>query len=213
MTFDALIMGAGPAGCAAAARLTRDGAKVALVHRPSANQRPSESLPGAAARVLASAGLDPVDGLTEGLCGGTLSEWGSDQLVASDALASPDGPGWWIDRNRFDSELRRRCVGLGITLLKRRTHDLRRRGRGWIAGTAAGLDVSARWVIDATGRTAAVARRLGAIRRTGPPWVAGHARTTTPREQPPARIFLEAESNGWWYVGLVPAPYQRGRGH
>jgi len=201
MTFDTLIVGAGPAGCAAAARLARDGAKAVLVHRPSANQRHSESLPGAATRALAGAGLDPIDNVIEGRCGGTLSAWGSDQLVASDAFAAPDGPGWWIDRNRFDSELRRRCVGLGVVLLTGRIHDLRRRGRGWIAGTAAGADISARWVIDAIGRTAAVARRLGAVRRTGPALVAVHARTTTPREQPPARIFLEAEADGWWYVG------------
>jgi len=201
MTFDTLIVGAGPAGCAAAARLARDGAKAVLVHRPSANQRHSESLPGAATRALAGAGLDPIDNVIEGRCGGTLSAWGSDELVVSDAFAAPDGPGWWIDRNRFDSELRHCCVGLGVALLTGRLRDLRRRGRGWIAGTAAGADISARWVIDATGRTAAVARRLGAVRRTGPALVAVHARTTTPREQPPARIFLEAEADGWWYVG------------
>lgn len=201
MNVDALVVGAGPAGCAAAARLARDGAKAVLVHHPSANQRHSESLPGAAARALAGAGLDPVDDLVEGRCGGALSAWGSDRLVASDAFAAPDGPGWWIDRNRFDSALRRRCVGLGITLITGRTHDLRRVGRGWAARTAAGPDVTARWVIDATGRVAVVARRLGAIRQTGPPLVAVHAGTTTPREQPPSRVFLEAEADGWWYVG------------
>ena len=31
MTFDTLIVGAGPAGCAAAARLARDGASLAIV--------------------------------------------------------------------------------------------------------------------------------------------------------------------------------------
>jgi flavin-dependent dehydrogenase len=201
MNVDVLVIGAGPAGCAAAARLANDGAKVALAHRPSVNQRHSESLPGAAARALASAGLAPVDTLVEGRCGGTLSAWGSGQLVASDGFASPDGPGWWIDRNRFDSALRGRCVGVGVTVIIGRMHDLRRAGRRWAARSAHGQQVSASWVVDATGRAAAVARRLGAIRRTGPPLVAAHARTITPCEQPPARIFLEAEANGWWYVG------------
>ena len=193
--------------------LARDGAKVALAHRPAVNQRHSESLPGAGARALVGAGLEPVDTLVEGPCGGTLSAWGSGQLVASDGFASPDGAGWWVDRDRFDAALRHRCVGLGVILLTGRMRDLRRAGRGWTARSARGADVSARWVIDATGRSAAVARRLGAIRRTGPPLVAVHARTSTPREQPSARIFLEAEADGWWYVGAcVPAPHQRGRG-
>lgn len=201
MNVDVLVVGAGPAGCAAAARLARDGAKVALAHRPAVNQRHSESLPGAGARALVGAGLEPVDTLVEGPCGGTLSAWGSGQLVASDGFASPDGAGWWVDRDRFDAALRHRCVGLGVILLTGRMRDLRRAGRGWTARSARGADVSARWVIDATGRSAAVARRLGAIRRTGPPLVAVHARTSTPREQPSARIFLEAEADGWWYVG------------
>jgi flavin-dependent dehydrogenase len=121
-------------------------------------------------------------------------------MVASDGFASPGGPGWWIDRNRFDAALRRRCVGLGVTVVGR-VHDLRRIGTRWAARSAHAQQVSASWVIDATGRAAGVARRLGATRRTGPPLAAVHARTLTPRDRPPARIFLEAEANGWWYVG------------
>ena len=200
MIVDALVIGAGPAGCAAAARLAGDGAKVALAHRPSVNQRHSESLPAAAARAVAGAGLGPVDTLVEGRCGGTLSAWGSGQLVASDGFASPDGPGWWIDRNQFDVALRRRCVDLGITVVGR-VLDLCRAGPRWTARSADGRHVSASWVIDATGRAAGIARRLGATRGGGPPLVAVHARTARPAERPPARIFLEAEANGWWYVG------------
>jgi flavin-dependent dehydrogenase len=201
VNVDVLVAGAGPAGCAAAARLARDGAKVALIHRPSANPRPSESLPGAAARALIGAGLGPVDTLVEGRCGGTLSAWGSDQLVASDAFASPDGPGWWIDRDRFDRALRRRCVDLGVGLITGRAHDLRHADGGWAARIAPRTDVFARWLIDATGRAAAIARRLGAVRRSGASLLALHARTITAREYVPARIFLEAEPDGWWYVG------------
>ena len=197
-----LIVGAGPAGCAAAARLACDGAKVALAHRPAVNQRHSESLPAAAARALAGAGLAPLDSLVEGRCGGTLSAWGSGQLVASDGFASPDGSGWWIDRNRFDAALRRRCVDLGVTVVGR-IHDLHRAGPRWTARSAHGQPMSASWVIDATGRAASVARHLGATRRSGPPLAAVHARTITPRERPPARIFLEAEADGWWYVGAA----------
>jgi flavin-dependent dehydrogenase len=200
MIVDVLVIGAGPAGCAAAARLRGDGAKVALAHRPSVNQRRSESLPAVAVRALAGAGLDPVDTLFEGRCSGTLSAWGSDQLVASDGFATPDGPGRWVDRDRFDAALRRRCVSLGVTVVGQ-VHDLRRVGTRWAARSAHGQQVSASWVIDATGRAAAIARRLGAARQTGPPLAAVHARTTTPRDRPPARIFLEAEADGWWYVG------------
>jgi 2-polyprenyl-6-methoxyphenol hydroxylase-like FAD-dependent oxidoreductase len=202
VTVDALIVGAGPAGCAAAARLARDGAAVVLVHRTSGNPRRSESLPGAAARVLSAAGLGTVDALTEGRCGGTLSAWGTDRLAAWDTFASPDGTGWFIDRAIFDAALRRRCAEMAVAVRTDHAQVLRRVGRRWCARFAEGPDVVAQWVIDATGRTSAVARRMGAIRRTSAPLVAVHAaRPLEEHEVAPTRVFLESEPDGWWYVG------------
>jgi len=201
MNLDALVVGAGPAGCAAAARLAGDGAKVVVVHRPSGGHRHSESLPGPASRALGAAGLGPVDTLAEGRCRGTLTAWGSDQLVAFDAFASPDGAGWWIDRERFDGALRRRCAALGVPILTGRIHHLHRLGQKWVLRIGRGPDLCAPWVIDATGRAAAVARRLGAPRRSGPPLVAVHTRTIAPRNDSPTRIVLEADADGWCYVG------------
>lgn len=201
MTVDALVVGAGPAGCAAATRLARDGAQVVLVHRRQRNQRSSEVLPGSAGRLLLAAGLGAVEDLAEGRCGGTLSAWGAENLVASDTFASPDGAGWWIDRARFDSVLRRRSAGAGVTVLRDPVRALRRDGRRWVADLGRGRSVTASWVIDSTGRAAAVARQMGAVRRYGPRLVAVHARTVEGQATAPARIFLEAQRDGWWYVG------------
>jgi flavin-dependent dehydrogenase len=200
MNLDAVVVGAGPAGCVAAARLAGDGAKVAVVHRPSSGHRHSETLPGPAARALVDAGLGPVDSLAEGRCRGTLTAWGSSQLVAFDAFASPDGASWWIDRDRFDGALRRRCAPLGIPILTGRLY-LRRRGQMWVVRIGQDAELHAPWVIDATGRAAAVARRLGVVRRSGPPLVAVYARTIALHSDSPTRIMLEAEADGWWYVG------------
>ncbi|MBE1551831.1 flavin-dependent dehydrogenase [Mycobacterium sp. OAS707] len=202
MNIDVVVVGAGPAGCAAAARLTHDGASVLLVHRAAVNLRRSESLPGAAARVLAAAGLTPLDGLTAGRCGGTLSAWGNSHLAASDALGSPDGAGWFIDRQEFDEALRQRCTAIGVALSTDRVIALRRNQTRWLARFAHGADVAARWVIDATGRASAVARRVGAKRRNDAPLVAVHAvRELEAHHLLPARIFVESEPDGWWYVG------------
>lgn len=202
MNLDALVVGAGPAGCAAAARLAGDGATVAVVHRRSGGHRHSETLPGPAARALVAAGLGPIDSLAEGRCLGTLTAWGSGQLVAVDAFASPDGASWWIDRDRFDRALRRRCASLGIPILTGRLHHLHRRGQKWVARIGQDRELRAPWVIDATGRPATVARRLAVARRSGPPLVAVYARTIAPSNDLPTRIMLEADADGWWYVGV-----------
>lgn len=201
MTLDVLVVGAGPAGCAAAARLSLNGATVAMVHHPRRHERPSEALAGAAARVMTAAGLGAVDDLAEGRCAGTLSAWGSDDFAATDSFTSPDGTGWWVDRGRFDAALRDRCDAVGVSRVTGRVTALRRQHRCWAVSFASGAEMAATWVIDATGRTSAVARRLGASRRTDTQLVAVHARTNLATKSAPSRIFLESEPDGWWCVG------------
>lgn len=88
-----------------------------------------------------------------------------------------------------------------VAVVTGRVTAVRRERHCWMVSFAAGPLMAARWVIDATGRAGAVARRLGASRRAGPQLVAVHARTTQISETVPSRVFLEAEPDGWWYVG------------
>jgi flavin-dependent dehydrogenase len=172
-----------------------------MVHRPHRNQRPSEALAGPAARLMCAAGLGTVDDVAEGPCGGTLSAWGTDHLAATDSFTSPDGAGWWVDRASFDAALRDRCAALGVAVVTGRVTCVRREQHRWTVSLAGGAQMVADWVIDATGRVGAVARCLGASRQPGPALVAVHARTSGVGESVPSRIFLEADRDGWWYVG------------
>jgi flavin-dependent dehydrogenase len=201
VTVDVVVVGGGPAGCAAAARSALDGATVTVVHRPRRDERPSESLPAAAARVMRAAGLGTVDDVAQGRCGGTLSAWGTAHLAVNDSFASPEGAGWWVDRARFDAALRDRCASLGVAVLPRRAKAVWRDNHCWIVDFAGGGQIRAGWVIDATGRAGALTRRLGASRRAGPGLLAVHARTKEASETTPSRVLLETGPHGWWYVG------------
>ena len=163
----------------------------------------SEALPGAAARLLSAAGLGTVDlgtpdGLSEGPCRGTSSAWGTEGLIASDGFASPHGSSWWVDRARFDATLRQRCVAAGVQLIDRPLRELLRDNTTWLARLAGGTELRTPWVVDATGRASAVARRLGAVRRFGPRLCALQAARTGAS---PTRLYLESVPDGWWYVG------------
>jgi flavin-dependent dehydrogenase len=141
--LDVVIVGGGPAGCAAAARASLDGGTVAMVHRPRRDERPSEALAAAAARAMSAAGLGTVDDVAQGRCAGTLSAWGTDHLAATDSFASPDGVGWWVDRARFDASLRDRCAALGVAIVLGRVNAIRREQRSWVVSFAGGAQVAA----------------------------------------------------------------------
>ena len=79
-----------------------------------------------------------------------------------------------------------------------------RDGDLWRIELRTGASVAARWLIDATGRAALVARKLGARRHCDEDLVAlvGHARPD------PAftleRSLIESAPHGWWYAALLP---------
>lgn len=69
------------------------------------------------------------------------------------------------------------------------------------------------WLVDATGRSAALARQHGAGRVQHDALVAFHARFAAGRAgDRDARTVIEAAPGGWWYTALVRAASGGGRG-
>jgi|HubBroStandDraft_1064217.scaffolds.fasta_scaffold00980_12 flavin-dependent dehydrogenase len=87
----------------------------------------------------------------------------------------------------------------------RAVRNARRDGRGWLLELRGGGVFAAGFLIDATGRAAAVARKLGARRRADEKLVAviGCARAVS---GPAAveRSMIETVQEGWWYAALQP---------
>jgi flavin-dependent dehydrogenase len=157
-----------------------------------------------AARDLASGSHAP--------CAGIHSAWGSDDLYARDYMFSVHGHGWNLDRARFDAALARLADEAGATvLLGTQLSKLHTGDHGWIGclkGDARGnVTVEARFLVDATGRTAAIARRLGSRRRLQDRLVALCGRTPSLQRENEGdrRLVIEATPTGWWYVAPLPA--------
>jgi len=201
--FDVLIAGGGPAGAVAAHVLARAGRLTMLVDdaRPG-RRRVGESLPGAARPLLRDLGLLGV--LERGphlQSAGNLSAWGSDELVATDFIRDPHGPGWHLDRARFDADLRAAAREAGAELRAARVRSAVPSAAGWSVELSGGRVVAA-WLIDATGRRAAVARGQGARRRRDDRLVALCAWASA--DDADTRTLMEATADGWWYTALVP---------
>lgn len=205
--WTAIVAGAGPAGAVAAVVLARSGHRTLLVDRiRDGPLKVGEALPEAAGRLLRSLDLPVPDAAgAHAPIGGTLTCWGSDALVALDSFRHPAGGGWRLDRTRFDADMRAAAVAAGATYRDDRVRSLHRRDNGWELELESGAAEHAQWIVDATGRSALLGRRLGVPRVRDPALVAFYARG---RPDPAFRLdrtVVEAVPEGWWYAARLPS--------
>ena len=208
---DVAVIGAGPAGCAAAIALKRLGVASVLLLEAGNGTRPrfGESLPPDVRLVLARLGLARAFvALGFEPCVGSVSSWGEDLLGYNDFLFNPHGLGWHIDRARFDAFLRDEAVAAGVELRLDTAFDsVVMTGEGArlrIRMEGGNETVEAGFVIDATGRAARVARAQGAERIEGDRLVCVAALIhIDPAELLGQRSLLEAVDYGWWYAARL----------
>lgn len=207
---DVAIFGAGPAGAALAAALAGR-FRVALVERRvGPAERIGESLPPQAVISLERLGLGEAARRTQHLAyHGVRSVWGAERPSVQDFLRMPHGAGLHIDRCGFEAALIEAATERGALLLRpARLKSLRRGLGGWravlhVPGEA--IAIRARVLVDATGRSAAIARRLGRRRIATDKLIARYAYFSAQPDRRTGFTLLEAATGGWWYAAPVPA--------
>jgi flavin-dependent dehydrogenase len=202
MIHDVLVAGAGPAGAVAATLLARKGHRVVLADGVDpARHKVGEHLAPAAVRMLRKLQIDfqpdrhvPV--------GGILSCWGAGDLIATDSINDPEGPGLLLDRAAFDAALRANAVAAGAEFQAANVVSVGHRS-GWQAVLRNGSAVSARWLLDATGRRSFLARHLGIARKRDARMAAVYRIGAGDRPRLD-RTMIEATPGGWWYAASLP---------
>jgi flavin-dependent dehydrogenase len=201
---DVAVIGAGPAGAAAALHLAPSRRVVLIERRETAPDRIGESLPAAAQHLLRALGVWETF-LAEGHAPSfaNCSVWGGAGIVEQDSLRDPDGHGWHLDRLRFENGLRATAVARGARLLMpAQPRSVSRHDSRWEIALDAET-VTARVLIDAGGRMSAAPSLFGARRAVLDKLVCGwihgiaeaNARNLT---------YIEAEPDGWWYTAPLP---------
>ena len=199
-----VVVGTGPAGCAAAIALCRLGRQVVLVG--DGRDGVGEQLHPAARPLLNQLGLPRLPGQLA--CVGVRSAWHSPRLDDQHFLSHPFGNGWLLDRSLFGETLRQAAVAEGALLrVPTRLTGLVREGsaaQGWRLQLSDGEEVCD-WLVDATGRRGAVARLLGVKRRRFDRQVAIVGWLATDRSDDVDKtLTVERTNSGWWYGCRLP---------
>lgn len=214
--FDIVVLGGGPAGCAAALSLRQEvpSLSVALVEAGGYDgPRIGETLPPNIDGLLRHLGVWQAFLDTGPLAAwGTRACWGSPDPVANEFILQKEGKGWHVDRSRFDrmlaSEVRRagaRILAPARVVAHERAGEARRLdlARQTENGETRST-VEARIVIDATGRNSSFAAQQGAARVADDRLAASFLFFDSPQETP-ADTLIEAFEHGWVYSAALPA--------
>lgn len=210
---DIAILGGGPAGAATALLLRkRTGLSVTLLERSSyEGPRIGETISPLGRRALVELGVWDSFLRDKHLPSqGTCSCWGSATPGYNDYLFSPWGPGWHLDRQRFDRMLVQEAREHGVEVLTSTevTRSEACAQGGYTLHLGSGESASAlqaRFVVDATGQRATFAASRGARRIVADRGLGFygffHVR---PDGTFNAHTLVETCREGWWYSALLP---------
>jgi flavin-dependent dehydrogenase len=139
-----------------------------------------------------------------------LAVWDDVEPVWWDSLRDPAGAGWHLDRPAFDQLLREAACAAGATLLEGcAPFEIERMSAAWsITFAASNTRHEAPVLIDATGRSRAVARRLGLKSYAQDDLLCMHTFLTIDSVMDEdATTCVCADEYGWWYT--VQTPHQQ----
>ncbi|WP_317127764.1 tryptophan 7-halogenase [Paraflavitalea soli] len=205
-----VIVGGGPAGAATAIALRRQQIPcVVLEAGASAGRKPGESIPPNARVTLKELGIvHLLEDAQHQRCTGNTVVWGDDHPHDRFFFTETMGDGWHINRAFFEQQLSQTAKSMGAYWL----HD--HHFTNWEQqedhllihcsfGQGSSISIKAAFAVDASGRTAALARKAGATRQSLDRLTGYYAIVPAPLTALPSTTFIEATANGWWYAAAL----------
>ncbi len=206
---DVVVLGSGPAACSLALNLAPFCHVLMVDKGDGEGASVGESLPAAAGRLFRDMGLlEAFLQQNHAPCHASRGAWGGARMWEQHAMGNLDGHGWHLDRSLFDAWLRQVAQSRGAGALTHTRLVSVRSLAGempWHLELQRGdqrLTLSARFVVDASGRSSAFARQLGYKRKARDKLVCGWL---FGRDGCAGGISeLHAEAQGWWYTSPLP---------
>jgi 2-polyprenyl-6-methoxyphenol hydroxylase-like FAD-dependent oxidoreductase len=204
--FDVLIAGAGPAGAATAISLAdfAPGLRVCLLDAPATDAvRVGETLPPQIKPILEHLKVwKPFEADGHRPSYRTVSAWGGPELLGNEFLSQTHQVGWRLDRVRFDALLRAKAAERAALRIAQVSQAVWGDGE-WRVRLDGGANHAARFLVDATGRGAMVARTQG-VRFENLDRLVGSVMLFDEAPDDGLGLLIETFSDGWWYTAALP---------
>lgn len=210
--FDVAVLGGGPAGCAAAIMLAREGVSVGVFERSHyESTRIGEVVPPVICHPLLR--LDAWDDFVAARqlpLTGITSRWGKPTADETDYIFNPYGNGWILERKGFDAMLARIAAlkGAHIFCGSRIVECRQNKSDDWrieLQTEDGPRAAAAQFVIRATGRISAI-KGFDCRRIVADPLIAAvrHASLQGTGAYDGQRMQVETSEHGWWYSTRLP---------
>lgn len=199
------IVGAGPAGIATALALLQAGHQVTLIEKTNFDTpRVGEHLGAEANLILQQLEIDQTSWAQHHLqCAEVRSVWGDVDVYENASIFNPYGEGWVLSRPDFDQQLAAYAQAQGANLLSQTNlTQLKKHANGWqlrLKQSQGQTSLATDFVVDATGRSATVAKLLGkhTLNYDKLVGVVGFVPSQAPSQF--THLLIETCPNGWWY--------------
>jgi len=212
-SFDVLIAGAGPAGCATAILLQQQKLRVGLIDIiPPNKPKVGESLLPAVHRLLKRLGIVSIPNLMSKAdyapCLGNASAWGSEQWTYRNNFFNPEGNGWHVNRAKFDETLRQEAKAIGVSFIESRVVNLTQKETGYTLQLSTqnhllNTPITTKWLIDATGRASKISRLLQLKKQVFSHQMAAIGWFDN-LDLSDFTTKIKSVENGWWYTAALP---------
>lgn len=219
---DICILGAGPAGLAAAiACASSIRANIVVIEQQAQGQlRVGENVPPETILLLKKLGLAPqFYGAGHEPCPGFASVWGKEAVGYNDFIVNPMGHSWRLNRQAFDQTMVQKAQELGVNIhwqTRFTRAEKAQNNNGFILAlnhkarhktehrTNQNSLLNAGFVIDATGSNALFAKSQGATKMVHDKLVATVRFATVNNVAKGKQVRIEATPEGWCYHTLLP---------